>query len=445
MATIKYNLKSGTNKIYCFISNGRTSNGGFLVRKATGKELRYAKNWNKVKQEVRVCSEEISAKVINSFIKKHHSKIIDKIEELENNNIEFNKKECIKIIDNIENSVQEIRYRHKFSITEHLENYIELMITGKKFFGDGQKFSKETIKGYKTLFKSLKEFEDNKGIIKPHLIDNKLYEDLVFYFRNESDIEYKDSYIGSIIKRLKAFINNYLIKDLNIRFDKYRPNEWKKPKNETLKTYLTLYELKILLNYDLSNHPKEYEKVRDSYCFVALTCGIRIGDYMQLQKHNISKELINGKEQHFLVYKQSKTGGYVKAPISKTALEIINKHNGFPKIKSKQGSNKILKKLGKLCGFDQFIVLEDKKGNIIEKKRKYELMTNHSARRSFCTNAYDLKTDLIQIMKISGHSSPEILLEYINKSLDEFAERMIDTNYHNTVENLNENIKMKAI
>ena len=440
MATINYKIKSGTKKIYCSITQGKE----IQVRKSTGKEIVNPKNWLKDKKKVRVCAEEINAKYINDYIQTHKSKIITALVELEKNNIDLTEKLCHKIIDNIDNSVQEKRSRNHFKITDHLDEYIKQMISGKKLW-NGEKFSKETVKGYKTLIKNIEEFELNKKKIKPHQIDYKLYEEFVYYFRNEATEEYRDSYVGSIIKKFKAFINNYLIKDLNLKLDNYRPEEWKKPDSKSLKTYLTLNELNTLLSLDLSSYPKEYDNVRDTYCFIALACGIRIGDYLQLKKHNLSKELIKGKEKHFLIYKQSKTNVSVKAPIPKTAMKIIEKHNGFPKIQSAQKSNNLLKELGQLCNFSEEIILEDHKGNIIDRKKKYELMTNHSARRSFCTNAYDKKTDLIQIMKISGHSSPDILLAYIGKTLDEFAERMINTDYFNAVDDLEDYVKMKAV
>ena len=56
-------------------------------------------------------------------------------------------------------------------------------------------------------------------------------------------------------------------------------------------------------------------------------------------------------------------------------------------------------------------------------------MVNHSARLSFCTNAYKSGMDTIQIMAISGHKTPQVLLGYIGVSEEEQALRMTDTNY----------------
>ena len=446
MASIKYNLKSGTSIIYIFISCGRISNNGFQVRKSIGKKIVNSKNWLISKEKVRECQEELNAKQINRFINQHRTKVEQRLLELSNYEIEVSKGAVIEIIDNLDNSIQQKTNRAKFSFCSHLKDYVSLMESGKKInLVNAKKFSKNTVKGYKTLIKNIEEFESYKRVIKPHQIDYKLYQDLLYFFRVEVEKKYTDNYIGSIIKRFKAFIKNYLQLELNLKLPNYNPEHWKKPTSETLKTYLTLSEIKTLLHLNLAEYPKEYESVRDAYCFIALSCGLRVGDYMKLnKKDNITTEIRKGKDYKLLTFKESKNGKYVKAPIPKDAYSIIIKHNGFPRFSSEQKSNKILKELGELCQFNQWVEPE-KKNNPIQKKRKYELMTNHTARRSFCTNAYDLGTDLIQIMKISGHSSPDVLLEYINKTLDEYADKMTETPYYKAVDNLDDYLGLKAI
>lgn len=446
MASIKYNLKSGTSVIYIFISHGRVSNDGFQVRKSIDKKVVNSKNWLVNKEKVRECKEELNAKQINRFINQHRTKVEQGIIELSKYEIEVSRKAVINIIDNLDSSIQQNIRRTKFSFCSHLKDYVLLMESGKKINPvNAKKFSKNTVKAYKTLINNIHEFESCKRVIKPHQIDYKLYEDLLYFFRTEVEKKYTDNYIGSIIKRFKAFVKNYLQLDLNLKLPNYNPQHWKKPSSETLKTYLTLSEIRTLLHLDLSEYSKEYDNVRDAYCFIALSCGLRVGDYMRLnKKDNITTEIRNGKEYKLLTFKESKNDKYVKAPIPNDAYSIIIKNNGFPRFSSEQKSNKILKELGKLCQFNQWVEPE-KKNNHNQKKRKYELMTNHTARRSFCTNAYDLGTDLIQIMKISGHSSPDILLEYINKTLDEYADKMTETPYYKAVDNLDNYLELKAV
>ena len=44
---------------------------------------------------------------------------------------------------------------------------------------------------------------------------------------------------------------------------------------------------------------------------------------------------------------------------------------------------------------------------------KFDLIRSHTARRSFCTNAYLAGMDASKIMTISGHTKLETFLEYV--------------------------------
>jgi len=50
---------------------------------------------------------------------------------------------------------------------------------------------------------------------------------------------------------------------------------------------------------------------------------------------------------------------------------------------------------------------------VTTKNFKFDLVKTHTARRSFCTNAYLSGMNPIDIMQISGHSSINTFLNYI--------------------------------
>ena len=56
-----------------------------------------------------------------------------------------------------------------------------------------------------------------------------------------------------------------------------------------VKTYLDLGEIKRLYALDLSEREPQYAVVRDMWVFIALTCGIRIKNYLNLDKKGIYK------------------------------------------------------------------------------------------------------------------------------------------------------------
>jgi integrase len=424
MATVSYLTRkhSNYNSVICLISDGV----GNQYRYSTGVKINNSKNLNK--NRIREIAEEPNAKSFNKKLRELKSYIESQIELIENRDEVINKEVLKEIIKAFTGSPQAKKERNKFRIVEHLEEFILLIETGQKLKPNGERFGVRTIINYKTLKKRIKEYEDANGFIKPHLIDRVFYDKFVYFFTNDSKSKYKKSYIGRMINGLKALIDNYLIADLRIKFPNYRAKDFKKLESKSLKTYLTMKQLDTMFSLDLSSYDEEYSKVRDAYVFIAWTCGIRVGDYMQL---NEEKNLVyiqnpnTDKKQLCLSFNQSKTKKKVIAPVPPKAEVILKRNNGLPRFSNEQKANEILKKVGKLCKFDKWCFSEETN----EKKRQYELMVNHSARLSFCTNAYKSGMDTIQIMAISGHKTPQVLLGYIGVSEEEQALRMTDTNY----------------
>ena len=63
--------------------------------------------------------------------------------------------------------------------------------------------------------------------------------------------------------------------------------------------------------------------------------------------------------------------------------------------------------------------------------KKHELITNHTARRSFCTNAYKADMSVIDIMAISGHTSEKVFYNYIKASPMERLEKISQHSFFN--------------
>ena len=210
---------------------------------------------------------------------------------------------------------------------------------------------------------------------------------------------------------------------------------------DPLRTYLSFPELHKLLNLDITDKPQEWHNVRDTYCFNAFTCGMRFNDLKKLTNDNIHTKLIRGEQRKVLKFTQNKTNEPVEALIPEPALNIIDKHNGIPEIVNRQKSNEILKELSKMAGFTNYVYSKDSK----RKQRKYELITNHTARRSYCTNAWEMGMDLLTIMANSGHKTPDILLNYIDRKLEKMVEKTYDSKYFKFVDNLDESLKMQVV
>ena len=57
--------------------------------------------------------------------------------------------------------------------------------------------------------------------------------------------------------------------------------------------------------------------------------------------------------------------------------------------------------------------------------KKFELITTHTARRSFATNAYLQNVPTISIMKITGHRTEKSFLKYIKISQEDNANKLV--------------------
>ena len=60
------------------------------------------------------------------------------------------------------------------------------------------------------------------------------------------------------------------------------------------------------------------------------------------------------------------------------------------------------------------------------KRPKYEMIKTHTARRSFCTNAYLSGMDTLEIMALSGHKTETNFMKYIKVTARERAKRIAE-------------------
>jgi integrase len=60
---------------------------------------------------------------------------------------------------------------------------------------------------------------------------------------------------------------------------------------------------------------------------------------------------------------------------------------------------------------------------------KYNLITSHTARRSFCTNAFLSGMPAIDIMAISGHTTEKSFLIYIKATAEQKAQKIAEYDF----------------
>jgi hypothetical protein len=84
--------------------------------------------------------------------------------------------------------------------------------------------------------------------------------------------------------------------------------------------------------------------------------------------------------------------------------------------------------LGQKAELKDDVVIASTKGGKrhTENFKKHELITTHTARRSFATNAYLQNVPTISIMKITGHRTEKSFLKYIKISQEDNANKLIN-------------------
>ncbi len=161
---------------------------------------------------------------------------------------------------------------------------------------------------------------------------------------------------------------------------------------------------------------------------IACYSGLRFSDLRTLKSENI----IDGS--NFIKIKTEKTGEFVIIPMHRYVREIYLKYNhGLPAIMSNQKMNDYLKEIGEKAKLQEMIKIGITKGGKIEHEtyKKFQLISSHTARRSFATNAYLKNVPSISIMKITGHQTEKVFMKYIRISQEENATKLREHPFFN--------------
>ncbi len=163
---------------------------------------------------------------------------------------------------------------------------------------------------------------------------------------------------------------------------------------------------------------RSWNNVRDLFLIGCYT-GLRFSDFSKLVQKNIA--------DGYITIQQTKTGENVIITVHNVVRQIIKKHNGIPPIVSNQKFNVYLKEICKTV--PAFLEVVPKVITKAGKKvtltlRKWEMISSHTARRSFATNEYLNGTPSITIMAVTGHKTEKAFLKYIKVTSKEHAEKM---------------------
>ncbi|GEO08659.1 site-specific integrase [Segetibacter aerophilus] len=276
---------------------------------------------------------------------------------------------------------------------------------------------------YGQLKGRLRAFESfRKRPITFDCMDYNFYDDfiefLTFHYEHKrrQEVHYglKVNTIGQTIKQFRIFIKDRVRRKIIAPIDL---TDFKISEEEADAIYLSHEEIGKIYRTDLSAHP--YLAVyRDLFVLACLT-GLRFSDLSILTPDDLRNDL--------LYKKQEKSEHWVVIPLRKEAKIIFSKQfkEKIPKLTNPE-FNRHIKTIGKLAGINERIRFSYKKGNknIEVVKPKYEWITSHTARRSFCTNEFLAGTPVKLVMKISGHKKEIHFYKYIRITPEEAAQKI---------------------
>lgn len=292
-----------------------------------------------------------------------------------------------------------------------------------------QPYAARTIKAYYATYHHLQEFALKNKAKYPTLefesIDMNFYLHFTDWLTQNKNLT--TNTIGKHVKYLKTFLNEAVMRGLtsNIQFKNSR---FKVVKEDVDHIYLTVEEISKINSLDLSQSPR-LERVRDLF-IVGCWTGLRFSDFTTIEKKNFVEINEGGLMLNILTKKTSQP---VWIPLHPMILPILSRYEGktpnsLPTAISNQKMNSYLKEIGRLAEIDNDEVITKTKGGkrIDFKNKKYDLISTHTARRSFATNQYLAGIPPYTIMQVTGHRTESAFLRYIKITPKEHALKMAE-------------------
>ena len=417
--TTSYYIREHSNansaSIYIRVSEGRLKQFRF----ATDYDLNQASSWNENTQSVRTNSIE-PYDLINLQLKRLKAFIESEYVLAKSMGIPRSKRFYRSTIDKFQLSEMKVNSDKKLLT---LGDAFDLYIGDATSNRNGIKLSPMTLK---TISNS---YNHTKYLRMHTILISELDMDWYYEFVERSEQSGRNgeplsmNYISTHIKKIKR-VMRYAEDKGHVVNSSYKSTSFKAPQETASEIYLNEEELSQIRALELSSEQYSLASTRDLFMIGAYS-GLRVSDYNRLTNDNLKSH--NGSEM--LEVRCQKTNSVVVIPLHQITKDILKKHNGsLPPSQNEQVMNRNLKVLGRLCGIDEEIVVETTKGGRMRayKRPKYEMIKTHTARRSFCTNAYLSKMDSLDIMALSGHKTEANFLKYIKVTGKERAKRIAE-------------------
>lgn len=271
----------------------------------------------------------------------------------------------------------------------------------------------KTKREYARTYYYIQEYEKKRKIRLEFCdIDKLFFNDFVTYLQ---ELNLSTNTIWHKTVSIKAVMKAANEQELT---DNTKYTTFKNISEESQAVALSEKELDLLAKFDFSQSPR-LERTRDLFLIGCWT-GLRFSDFTRIKRENI--------KDNMLTIQQQKTNEFVTIPLHPVFISIWEKYNGvLPASISNQKFNDNLKDVCKEAGINERVMKSITKGG---KKQttvyeKWQLVSSHTARRSFATNLYKSGFPSISIMQITGHKTESSFLKYIKVTKEEHAKMLM--------------------
>lgn len=292
---------------------------------------------------------------------------------------------------------------------------------------------KHTVIKYEQALRKLREFEEyTRSRLRIIDINIDFYNRFQHWFYEK---RYSRNYFGNVVNIIKQTYRES--RDNDRLHDEHGTDhrDFIAPKDPVDNVYLNLDELKLIHDLDIEkavlsdavskkakegdNIPRRIAALERARGLFLIGCytGLRVSDFSRLRDAHIGK---------FITIKTQKTGASVVIPIHPVVRDIINGGFDLSDTITDQKLNGHIKELCRMAGITKDVLINRNVGgrNVEVIMPKYKLVSSHTARRSFATNAYKSGVPTIAIMKITGHTKESTFLKYIKVSAQENADML---------------------
>lgn len=331
----------------------------------------------------------------------------------------------------------------RVTLNKYMDQFLHDIKAGVRLTEKGTVFTDGSIRTIRTSAKQFKKFQQaKKREYDFDDIDMQFYYDFLAYLKKR---DYAINSAGKIINQLKWIMSIAETEGYHHNTT-YKNPKFKGNRVQVDSIYLTQEELDKMNAADLSSLEPGAAISRDIF-MVGVYTAQRISDYNNIKREDIhtttkrwiedvpdpkkkgqTKAVIRTKDITYIDILQKKTGAKVSIPCKKELIAILEKYNYEMPHLEDQTINRHIKEIARVAGITDLVTLEKSNGGVRKKEtiEKYKLVMSHTARRTGATLMYLAGMDIFDIMKVTGHTTPEMLKRYIKADQLDVVQKLTD-------------------